>query len=325
MKVIVFTNARDEPHILEWISHYLNLGFDHIFIYDHKSEIPISSLLAPKNLSKSSPVNRITVTRLDNNISNMKNTLMRRAVEISKQKGFDWMLYIDADEFLHLKNTMNIKTFLSYYNGYHQVSINWLMFGSNFMDTEVEGTLLEKYTRSGMELNKHVKSFVNPRYVRKPLNPHVYELRGNRSIHCENKPLGLEPHYFETKIFPSNAPAYFAHYIHQSYDVYIKRKVSLPRDDNGQFRIKLTEGELHQRNNDIITLDMLKYNEQNNLMTSIIKNTSAVVNYTIDLPYIENYPVEEDTIANEIVEDTINKHVEGESLQNIVEIIPVEA
>ena len=319
MRVIVFTNARDEPHILEWISHYLNLGFDHVFIYDHKSQIPIHSLLAPKNPSQTTPVNRITVTRLDNNITGMKNALMRRAIAISKEKGFDWMLYIDADEFLYLKNDDNVKTFLEHYKGYHQVGVNWLMFGTNFMNLEVEGTLLEKYTRSGYELNKHIKSFVKPRYAKKPINPHVYEICGNHSIHCENMPLGPNPFFFETKTLPSNVPAYFAHYIHQAYDVYVKRKISLPRDDNGEFRIKLTEEELHQRNNDIITLDMLKYNERNKIMISTIKNMSTIVDEPIALPYSENHPIEDDTTIRESI-DVVNK-----PLENVIEIIPADA
>jgi len=299
MKVIVFTNARDEPHILEWISHYLNLGFDHVFIYDHQSKIPISSLIAPKNISL---VNRITITRLDDNIRNMKSTLMTRALDISKEKGFDWMLYIDADEFLYLKNNDNIKTFLEHYKRYHQVGINWLMFGTNFMNVEVEGTLLEKYTRSASELNRHIKSFVKPRYAKKPMNPHVYHMRGNLSIHCENKPLGPDPYFFETTTLPIDVTAYFAHYIHQAHDVYIKRKIALPRDDNGKFRIQLTETELHQRNNEIITIDMLKYNEENKRMISVLNGSDDMFDYI----YNENQPNEVDTIAMEIIDNILD-------------------
>jgi hypothetical protein len=231
-------------------------------------------------------VNRITVIRLDNDIPDMKSSLMKRAIDISRQKGFDWMLYIDADEFLYLKEAVNVKSFLANYSEYHQVGINWLMFGSNFMNTEPKGTLIEKYTRSESALNKHIKTFVNPNYARRPLNPHVYVIRDNESFHCEKKPLNLESYYFETTTSPSKVPAYFAHYIHQAYDVYIKRKILLPRDDTGEFRTKLTEDELHQRNNDVITLDMLKYNERNKIMISVIKNNTVSIQDNI--PGLQN-------------------------------------
>ena len=40
--VYLFTNARDEPNIAEWVAHHLLLGFDRIHIFDHKSVTPIS-------------------------------------------------------------------------------------------------------------------------------------------------------------------------------------------------------------------------------------------------------------------------------------------
>ena len=36
-KVALFTNARDEKHIKEWAAHHLLIGFEYIFIFDHKS------------------------------------------------------------------------------------------------------------------------------------------------------------------------------------------------------------------------------------------------------------------------------------------------
>ena len=43
--VILFTNARDEPNIAEWIAHHLLLGFDKIVVFDHLSKIPIQSVI----------------------------------------------------------------------------------------------------------------------------------------------------------------------------------------------------------------------------------------------------------------------------------------
>ena len=40
-KVILFTNARDELKLKEWVAHHLLLGFDFIYIFDHKSKIPL--------------------------------------------------------------------------------------------------------------------------------------------------------------------------------------------------------------------------------------------------------------------------------------------
>jgi hypothetical protein len=40
--IILFTNARDEKNIKEWVAHHLLLGFDLIYIFDHKSIKPLS-------------------------------------------------------------------------------------------------------------------------------------------------------------------------------------------------------------------------------------------------------------------------------------------
>ena len=45
-KVMLFTNARDEKHIKEWAAHHLLIGFDYVYIFDHKSAIPLTSEFA---------------------------------------------------------------------------------------------------------------------------------------------------------------------------------------------------------------------------------------------------------------------------------------
>ena len=45
LKIGLFINARDEDNLKEWVTHHLLLGFNKIIIFDHKSIIPIKSLL----------------------------------------------------------------------------------------------------------------------------------------------------------------------------------------------------------------------------------------------------------------------------------------
>jgi len=39
--VVLFTNARNEKNIKEWAAHHLLLGFDLVYIFDHKSDVPL--------------------------------------------------------------------------------------------------------------------------------------------------------------------------------------------------------------------------------------------------------------------------------------------
>jgi hypothetical protein len=257
MKVALFTNARDEKNIKEWAAHHLLIGFDIIFIFDHKSKEPLTSIF--KNFDK-----RVQIIDASNINKNVKLTLMNMAVPIVKQYNCDWMIYLDADEFLVLhKDFIGVKHFLNKYNYAHSLAINWLMFGSNNLIYEPSGTILENYTKSELYLNKHVKSFVRPNEVVKADNPHFYNIRYPLKMYGVDKRLEKEEKSFNTFNVPFyQSPAYIAHYVNQSEETYIKRKKKLPRDDTGEFRdindIKL----MHKLYNDGTNLQpKIKYAE----------------------------------------------------------------
>ena len=129
MKTILFTNARDESNILEWILHHLNLGFDYIYIFDHKSKIPIYNLLK-SNHTSNCDLSKVHIFRLDKDI--IKINLMKIALQFSIKHNFSWLLYLDCDEFLVLNQENNVQSFLEKYKNFDQIAFNWLLFGSNY-------------------------------------------------------------------------------------------------------------------------------------------------------------------------------------------------
>ena len=269
MKVVLFTNARNEKNIVEWTAHHLNLGFDCIYILDHNSEIPISNLFIKK------PTN-VFIEKTTNKI--VKATLMGQAQCHAIRRKFDWMLYLDADEFLVLNKDDKVHTFLEKYKNYHQIGINWLMFGSNNKNevlTENE-TILETYTKSNHKMDKHIKTFLNLKMKHiqiKGINPHVYILNNmEKSIHSNFSRLNQkEPYFFQTTDNFNTAIAFIAHYVFQSYNTYIERKIKLPRDDNGQFRDIIDKTTFHGLDNDINNNYVCdKYNVKNKVLMDII-------------------------------------------------------
>lgn len=83
---ILFTNARDEPNISEWVAHHLLLGFDKIIVFDHLSKLPISSLI------KTNFNRKLSVIRVQGS-GNIKINLMNRALDIATKENYGWMLY----------------------------------------------------------------------------------------------------------------------------------------------------------------------------------------------------------------------------------------
>lgn len=246
VNVCLFVNARDEKHIREWAAHHLLIGFDRIFIFDHKSKVPLKKVF--KNFDK-----RVKIIDVSNLNDGVKLTLMAKAITISNFFKMDWMIYLDADEYIILNKYINIKDLLSIYNHADSLGINWLFFGSNYLKKDPDGLIIENYTRSDLFLNDHVKTFVRPsKILRTSGNPHYYVMINNdRYFGINNARLRHSYHSNIYNIEYYKAPIYIAHYINQSEETYSNRKMILPRDDTGTNRESHNVEEIHNQYNSV--------------------------------------------------------------------------
>jgi hypothetical protein len=270
MKTILFTNARDENNILEWAIHHLNLGFTYIYIYDHLSKIYI------KNIMKKIP--NVFVDRIDQETIR-KQDLMSSAIKTAKEINVEWMLYLDADEFLILPNDDNICSFLRKYDNYNQISINWVLFGSNYHNECPKGTLLESYTKCEHRLNNHIKCFVKPQNVVNPEGPHYYKMDNmDLSVGINYEKMSIDtPWFFNYNCNDINKiNAYIAHHVFQSYETFLSRKCLRNRDDTGaKWGYTLDENTLHNYYNNYDNYFCRdKYNEKNK---KIMAKVSSIV------------------------------------------------
>ena len=138
LKVWLFTNARDELHIEEWAAHHFLLGFDKITIFDHMSSYPLINRIS--NITKFN--NKLEIMNYNvKTYGGMKVDLMTKAVNITRSSvnKIDWMLYLDCDEFLILKNYSSVHSFLNDYKNSDSIGVNWLIFGSNHLIEEPKG------------------------------------------------------------------------------------------------------------------------------------------------------------------------------------------
>jgi len=261
-KTILFTNARDEKNIKEWVAHHLLLGFNLIYIFDHKSKVPLSQEL---NIFKKGVI--VERCELEGPI---KMQLMMKASKIARDAGADWMLYLDADEFLVLNAFQNVKEMLKYYLFADSVAINWLMFGTNYHKKEPDsGLIIENYTKSDLILDKLVKTFVRPSQVINAITPHYFVIsEPARMVSTNMKPMQSSKSFNEWKITYNMCAAFVAHYVFQSEESYINRKINLPRDDNSMFR--QMEENIHERHNETENLSVKnKYTER---ISSLLKS-----------------------------------------------------
>lgn len=258
-KIILFTNARDEKNINEWIAHHFLLGFDKIFIFDHLSQTPIS---CPRFNGK------LTICRVNESKNNIKLDFMNRALNVALKNNADWMLYLDADEYLCINHYQNVKSFLINFKNADTIGINWLMFGSNDLINQPPGLIVDNFTKSDIRLNQHVKSFVRPECVKRIVNPHYYII--SEPLRCYNG-LGFRMPNGPFNIMPIpffKSPIYIAHYYVQSEEEYKKRKGRI-MDDGSRPNIPSSE-EIHSMHNETIN-NQLKCKYGENIKTFLLK------------------------------------------------------
>ena len=107
-KVCVCTVGKEEnKYIKEYISHYKDLGVDKVFLYDNND---ISGEKFEEILSEYIKDGFIEIFNRRGKIHPQLN--IYRECYNKNKKNYDWFIFFDIDEFIHLNNYSNIKDFL---------------------------------------------------------------------------------------------------------------------------------------------------------------------------------------------------------------------
>jgi len=181
MKIGVCIRAKDEQKIIcDWVSHYLKLGFDKIFIYDNLSEPSIETTLKSKNLFS----DKITI-KIDNVKHSNQPIIYQECIDQNKE--LDWLFLCDADEFLWLKEGTVKEFLLKFSEDTCTVLINWLVYGTSSLQTYDNNKsvfeqfiLREEYSHFW---NTFVKSFIRPQLINKFGNVHITQ--NNNFVSCD--------------------------------------------------------------------------------------------------------------------------------------------
>lgn len=153
--------AKNEgPYFKEWIEWHRGKGVEKFYIYDNESTDCTKEVLKPYMESGIVeytywPGYRRQLAAYDDCLEN--NRFSSR-----------WIAFIDLDEFIVPIKDASIPKFLSRFESFAAVEINWLIYGSGGRKTKTPGTMMERFkfhSTPGHYLNRHVKSIVDPRRV----------------------------------------------------------------------------------------------------------------------------------------------------------------
>ena len=129
MKVCVCALAKNEHrYINEWVSHYVSLGVDKIYIYDN-DDLDKQSI---KDFIESKFYDYIVIKNIRGQNKPKLQQSIYTGFYAKYGKTFDWCLFCDIDEFLD--GVSNIKEWLSTINT-PQVRIMWRLFGDDNLIT----------------------------------------------------------------------------------------------------------------------------------------------------------------------------------------------
>jgi len=172
--LIVRNEVRD---IAEWMAFHALIGFDTQIIFDNSSDDGTTDIIK-------------AAARLHDiryhfwpNSSQGSQVLAYQAACDAYRLEFDWIGFVDSDEFVMPAEDVRINDFLGRFDGFSGVALHWAVFGANGHEDFPSGLVLESFTRRAAAdffPARHVKCIIRPGFAGRCLNPHCFELRGDR-------------------------------------------------------------------------------------------------------------------------------------------------
>ena len=172
--LIVRNEVRD---IAEWIAFHALVGFDTQIIFDHQSDDGTGAVI-----KSATALHDIRYHHWTDGSQRSQVDAYEAACSAYKLE-FDWIAFVDSDEFLMPAEAQPINTLLARFEGWSGVAVHWAIYGSNGHDARPASLVVDSFTgRAGADFFacRHVKSIVRPRFVARCLNPHCFDLGGDR-------------------------------------------------------------------------------------------------------------------------------------------------
>ncbi|CAH6420852.1 Glycosyltransferase family 2 [uncultured virus] len=234
--VSVCVNVKDEElYLEEFIAYYIVLGVDHFFIYDNESRVPVEQLVSTRFPGWctviSFPGRGVKMPTLAHFVNNFRSLT-------------EWVLSVDADEFLYIHHHSSINAFVRQYgevvgDRLGAICIAWTLFGFGGHDTRPDGLVIENYTDCTKSIPnfQQIKSLTRTRAIEAPHNAHFFSLRSNYFyVDALGRPFDPYKHWEGGEdIVARSQFAQVNHYYTRSREEY-QRKMHRPRDDDGKQR-----------------------------------------------------------------------------------------
>lgn len=243
IKVAVCCIGRQENrYINEFIDYYISIGVDKIFIYDNNydGEEYFEDVIPKSILNKK-------VEIIDYRNQSFVQLKCYQDCYDKHNSEYDWMLFVDCDEYFYMNGFNNIKNFLSQdkFNKFDMIHVNIMNYGDDNQITYENKLLRERFVNPILPLNwkknyqfsenNHISSLVRGRlndvkWIATPHTPH-----GNLRC-CDASGLKCDSHspFLEFDF----TYAHFKHYTTKTIEEWldIKTKRGFPDGNKDYFK-----------------------------------------------------------------------------------------
>jgi len=167
--------CKDENDYLpEWLDYHILMGVDRFYIYDNDSQVSLRESLAEY-------ITRGWVVVMDIPGKAVQLFAYDHCLHTFGSNTF-WMGFIDTDEFLVPKKTLNLKDLLKDYEKFGGLAVSSLFFGSNHHQNRPPCGQIAGYTlrtHPSFQRNGLIKCIVQPGKTQMPNSPHDFIFKEN--------------------------------------------------------------------------------------------------------------------------------------------------
>ena len=219
IELLTITKRRNKNDLKEWVDYHLAIGFEKITIIDNESEFSIQEFL--------SDYKNVEVIYFKGDLSHTgygKQKSLAADFFMEKRGTTNWLGWFDDDEFLYVKNNVNILSLLN--DDLETISFYWKFLSLPYIIETRNSSLIETFNyttlQSSCENQTHIKTLVNMNKFTN-INFPTAHLPILINTHQKTTMANGEFTNFESNLisgmeFYDCQPAVLYHYFHQSWD-----------------------------------------------------------------------------------------------------------
>lgn len=222
---------QEEKYIKEWVEHYINLGFDKIFIIDN------NDTYNPELYGILEDYIRRDLVEVITDFIGLKNAQTKSYTKLFRQRRheFEWIAFLDSDEFLEFEDpTLTIHDFvnLPQFQNFNMIRLNWKVYNdSDIIEIKDDNYSVKRFTQFSRLDSYEVKSIIKTSLLARPIQAHGF---------AEDAPDIMACDVFGNRVVPSGwfirslegvwKIAWINHYRLKTLEEFIRKNTS--RGDN---------------------------------------------------------------------------------------------